>query len=278
MMRETFVDTGMGSRFHWHCWRRDVSNFALLKYRDFDGFLVTMQHSGTHWLKYMMSVAIASQLDLPPPHYIHNDSSNDFIGHPKHERRHLEAPRIASTHSIPHALFDSRVLRRLAKFPHYGVLVRDIRGALVSNYEKWKLCYGVSFSEYLRGDPSGKRYIMDIWWCLHFLNRWSRVRKRFPHETLILKYERLSEDPAISIEQMFTHFGIVIAHDHIEYAVAESSKEKMADRLNPDDPIRNIVRDSHQAPDTWFSTDDRLFFDTTLARYLCDDFGYRYSW
>ncbi|MCZ6666198.1 MAG: sulfotransferase domain-containing protein [Gammaproteobacteria bacterium] len=278
MMRETFVDIGMGSRFHWHCWRRDVSNFALLKYRDFDGFLVTMQHSGTHWLKYMMSVAIASQLDLPPPRYIHNDSSNDFIGHPKHERRYREAPRIASTHSIPHAMFDSRMLRELVKFPHYAILVRDIRAALVSNYEKWKHRYGVSFSEYLRGDLSGKCFILDIWSCLHFLNRWARVHARFPHATLILKYEQLNEEPVVSIEQIFAHFGIAIAHDHIEYAVAESSKEKMADKLNPDDPVRNIVRDSHEAPDTWFNADDRLFFDTTLARYLRGDFGYTYRW
>ena len=46
-------------RFRWHCWRRDVSNFAMLKYRDFDGFLVTMQHSGTHWLKYILSTSLA---------------------------------------------------------------------------------------------------------------------------------------------------------------------------------------------------------------------------
>jgi hypothetical protein len=264
--------------FRWHCRRRDLSNFAMLKYRDFDGFLVTMQHSGTHWLKYMMSVAIADQLDLPPPRYVHNDSSNDFIGHPKHARRYRQAPRIASTHSIPHALLDSPIVRRMAKFPHYAVLVRDMRAALVSNYEKWKERYDVPFSEYLLGDPSGKRYVMDIWWCLHFLNRWSRVRARFPDETLIVKYERLNEDPAAAIERVFAHFGITIARDHIQHAVDEGSKEKMAARLDPDDPVRNIVRDSREPPGAWFSADDRRFFDTALARYLNDDFGYDYTW
>jgi hypothetical protein len=78
--------------FRWHCLRRDVSNFALLKHRHFDGFVITMQHSGTHWLKFMMSTALALQLELPPPRFVHNDSSNDFIGHPKHARLHDRAP------------------------------------------------------------------------------------------------------------------------------------------------------------------------------------------
>ena len=272
------IHRSMNSRFHWHCWRRDISNFALLKYRDFDGFLITMQHAGTHWLKYMMSTAIASQLGLPPPRYIHNASSNDFIGHPKHTRQYAQAPRIASSHSIPHALFDSRIVRAAAKFPRYAVLVRDIRAALVSNYEKWKERYAVSFSEYLRGDVSGKRYVMDIWWCLHFLNRWSRVRERFPDDTLILRYERVSDDPAAEIERIFSHFGLAIADEHIRDAVRGASKAAMADKLDPDDPVRNIIRDDAKPPSAWFGAEDQRFFDETVAQYLRDDYVYDYRW
>jgi hypothetical protein len=268
----------MSFRFHWHCWRRDMSNFALIKYRNFDGFLITMQHAGTHWLKYMMSTAIASQLGLPPPRYIHNASSNDFIGHPKHPRQYPQAPRIASSHSIPHALIDSRLVRAVAKFPRYTVLVRDMRAALVSNYEKWKGRYAVSFSEYLRGDMSGAHYSMDIWWCLHFLNRWARVRERFPDDTLILRYERLSDDPATEIERVFSHFGIAISGEHIRAAVRAASKEQMADKLDPEQPVRNIIRDDPRPPNSWFNSDDQRFFDAMISQYLHDDYGYDFSW
>lgn len=267
----------MNSIFHWHCWRRDISNFALLKYRDFDGFLITMQHAGTHWLKYMMSTAIANQLDLSPPRYIHNASSNDFIGHPKHQRLYAHAPRIASSHSIPHALLDSLFVRSMVSFPRYAILVRDVRAALVSNYEKWKSRYDVPFSEYLRGDTSGKRYVMDIWWCLHFLNRWSRVRKRFPDDTLILRYEQLLEDPVAEIRRVFAHFGISISDTHIVDAVDAGSRQKMANILDPNDPVRNIIRDDPRPANSWFTADDMRFFKKTVERFLLEDYGYDYA-
>ena len=268
----------MNLSFYWHCRRRDLSNFALLKYRDYDGFLITMQHAGTHWLKYMMSTAIANQLGLPPPRYIHNASSNDFIGHPKHPRQYPQAPRIASSHSIPHALVDSSTVRAALNFPRYAILVRDIRAALVSNYEKWKVRYAVSFSEYLRGDFSGKRYVMDIWWCLHFLNRWARVRERFPDETLIACYENLEENPVTEIKRVFSHFRVVIAGEHIHGAVRGASKDEMAGKLDPAEPVSNLIRDDNRPPSAWFNDEDKRFFDETLARYLRADYGYDYRW
>ncbi|MGR8920570.1 MAG: sulfotransferase domain-containing protein [Gammaproteobacteria bacterium] len=264
--------------FRWHCWRRDVSNFALLKYRDFDGFLVTMQHSGTHWLKFMLSVALAEELGLPPPQYVHNDSSNDFIGHPKHARRYPQAPRIASTHSIPHALYDSRLLRAFLRFPPNVVLVRDLRAALVSNYEKWKTRYDVPFSQYLRGDPSGRRYIMDIWNGLHFMNRWARVRRRFPRAVRLIRYEDLEADTATVLAGVFSHFGLDIGAAAITTAVAAGSKDNMAARLDPQAPVQNIIRRSERPPSEWFDAADRAFFERTVERYLDERCGYDFAW
>ncbi len=264
--------------FRWHCLRRDVSNFALLKHRHFDGFLVTMQHSGTHWLKYMMSCALALQLDLPAPRFVHNDSSNDFIGHPRHARCYPDAPRLASTHSVPHALFDSRLLRLGMELPPYVVLVRDLRAALVSNYEKWKDRYGVSFKTYLRGDPRGRRYIFDIWGGMHFLNRWARVARRFPATTLEVRYEDLQASPELLLARIFQHFDITIAQQHIAAAVAAGSKQSMATKLDPASPIRNIVRDDQRPSAAWYDAEDRAFFDAVLARCLDDGHGYDSSW
>ena len=239
----TLIDTPLPiGAFRWHCLRRDISNFALLKHRHFDGFLITMQHSGTHWLKFMMSTALALELDLPPPRFVHNDSSNDFIGHPRHPRLHPSAPRLASTHSVPHALFDSRLVRLGLALPPYVVLVRDLRAALVSNYEKWKERYGVSFKEYLRGDPRGRRYIFDLWGGLHFLNRWARVGRRFPAATLEIRYEDLQAQPAVLLGHIFSHFGLSIASAHIDAAVAAGTKQNMAAKLDPASSVRNIIR------------------------------------
>ena len=250
----------------------------MLKHRRFDGFLVTMQHSGTHWLKYMMSAAIAHHLGLPPPAYIHNASSNEFIGHPKQPRRYSHAPRIASSHSIPHLWLDSGIFRKFFKLPRYALLVRDMRAALVSNFEKWKSRYGVGFGEYLRGDPAGQRYVMDIWWCMHFLNRWGRVARRYPEQVMVVRYEDLGADAVGEITRIFDHFALAIPCRHIQRAVADSTKEKMVQRLDPNQAERNIVRSDEAPASAWFDTEDRSYFDATLAHHLDDDFGYDYRW
>ena len=270
----------MNPTFALHCWRRDASNFALLKYRDFDGFLVSMQNAGTQWLKYMLSLAIARQYDLPPPRYVNNASSNDLIGHPRHPRLYPQAPRIASTHSIPHYLVDSRLLRHFVRFPPYVLLVRDIRGALVSNYEKWKTRYNVPFSVYLRGDPAGHRYKIDIWWCVHFLNRWGRVCERFPGSVMVIRYEELRQDTCAELRRIFDHFGLrQVSDEAIAWAVSESSKEKMARRYNPEDREfnRSIVRMDERDPSAWFSPEDMGFFQGTLRKNLRYAFGYDYG-
>jgi len=209
---------------------------------------------------------------------VHNDSSNEFLGHPRHPRPYPQAPRIASTHSVPHAWFDSRLVRAALRFPPYVLMVRDLRAALVSNYEKWKTRYGVTFSEYLRGDPRGKRYIFDLWGGLHFLNRWARVRRRFPAATLLLRYEDVQRAPLAALRGVFDHIGLAVADAHLEAAVAAGSKEQMAARLDPSSPVRNIVRDDPRPPTDWFDADDRAWFDAVLAACLEDDYGYDWRW
>ena len=34
-----------------HSFNREMTNWSLIKHRDWDGYLVTGQHSGTHWIK-----------------------------------------------------------------------------------------------------------------------------------------------------------------------------------------------------------------------------------
>ncbi len=133
-MRSTLADLA----FRAHGLNRHSTNLALLKYYDFQGFLITGQHSGTHWIKWMLSHALAHHYGVDPPRYFNNASSNDLIGHPKHRRIHPHLPRIASSHSIPPYALDWAWLRALRRPPPYAVVVRDVRDVLVSNFEKWR--------------------------------------------------------------------------------------------------------------------------------------------
>jgi hypothetical protein len=167
--------------FRAHCLERDSTNLGLLRYRDYQGFLVTGQHSGTHWIKWMLSHALAHKYDVPPPRYYNNASSNDLIGHPKHPRQYPNLPRIASTHTIPPYAFQWGWVRGMLPLPPYVVVVRNIPDVLISNYEKWRgVRYDVDFSTYVAGDPTSKAYVCDVWWYVHFLNRWGEVARRWP--------------------------------------------------------------------------------------------------
>lgn len=52
---------------------RDLSNFSYLRHKKFGAIVVSMHQSGTHWLKYMLSMAIAYDKNLPFPEHIGDD-------------------------------------------------------------------------------------------------------------------------------------------------------------------------------------------------------------
>ena len=135
----------------------DLQSFHLINYGGrVDGFLVTAKNSGTHWLRFMASHAIAHHLDLPPPAHSSGPGSDDFIGHPKHARVHPGAPRIGSSHHIPSRLIALAARGGLVSLPPTGVRVRDLRQALLSYYVKWRDAYGLgSLADYLRRPAPG---------------------------------------------------------------------------------------------------------------------------
>ncbi len=260
--------------FRLHSLNRDSFNLAMLKYRDFQGFLVTGQHSGTHWIKWMLSNALAHHYQVPPPRYFDNPSSNDLVGHPKHPRLHPCAPRLASAHSIaPHALGWDWV-RRAAPLPPYVVVVRDIRDVLVSNYEKWRDTYGVSFSDYVAGDPRGRAYVCDIWWYIRFKNRWGAIAQRYPDATLVLRYEDFQADRVGALRQVADHFDLPLTMADLAHGAATGSKAYMARHRDPA-VIQRAVRPDGVGEARLSEADHRVVRDI-LGRHLKHDFGYGY--
>lgn len=260
--------------FKLHGLNRHTTNLAILKYCDFQGFMVTAQNSGTHWIKWMLSNAIAHRYGVAPPRYFNNDTSNDLIGHPKHERIHPHLPRVASSHSIPAYALDWAWLRTLRRPPPYAIVVRDIRDAMASHWAKWRHTYDPSFTRYIQGDPLNKVYGCDVWWYMRFFNRWGEVASRFPDQTLVLRYEDFRTDPLTSLRRLARHFSLDLSDSDLMHGVSVGSKEFMMTRQDPDIAERPIRPDG--ASPVRYSPRDRELLRALLDRNLKHDLGYAY--
>lgn len=262
----------MNLAFQLHALNRDLTNLSLYRYRDWQGYLVTGQHSGTHWIKWMLSYALAAEYGVTPPKFYNNASSNEVIGHPKHKRpADWPVPRIASSHTIAPYELEWGWLRAMAPLPPYGVVVRDVRDVLVSNYEKWKAKYDVPFADYVKGDPLGKAFNCDVWWYIRFLNRWGAVQARYPAQTLVLKYEDFRADPRASLVRLLGQFGVTLSDPAIDAGVAAGSKDFMARHHNPDVEVYGVRADSD---DRHWDAASTAILEGILREHLTYDFGY----
>jgi hypothetical protein len=246
---------------------------TTLRHRHFDGLIASKQHSGRHWLKYMLGLTLAKLYDLPPPAHIHDES---IVGKRKSLPLFPQIPQIISDQSLSHYLLRSRAVFRLLRFPRYLIMTRDIRDALAAHYENKHSRYNVDFSTYLRGDVGGKRYKDDIWRRIRFLNGWGAVVKRHPEQFAILKYEDLLADTHGQFARVCDHFRIKgITTDLLDEVVATASKENM--RRLPILKGKSIVIRARARPyRELYSEDDRRFVAEACRRNLKYTFGYRY--
>lgn len=262
--------------YAWTNFGRDAANFQLLQYRNVDGFLVTGKNSGTHWLKYMLSHAIAFERGLQPPQFFNGPKADVLFGHPRSLRRDFELPRIASSHNIPSRILSWRLVRRLFPLPPQVVLVRDMRGALISNYLKWQRHYNVPFSQFVRGDPAGRRFHCDTWWYVSFLNHWGDMAAAYPADTLIVRYEDLQRDPMHWLGKICAHLKIVVSGQALQAGIAAGEKSAVLASLDP--TINEIVITDDVAKSLIaFSPSDLAVLRSIRARHLRYDFGYSYG-
>lgn len=255
--------------------RTTLSNFHTLSHgKVVDGFLASAKNSGTHWVKFMLSNAMAAQWGKPPPARTTGEAADDFIGPAKTKRRYPDLPNIGRTHTIPSALLTGGIGKAVAPLKPTVVLVRDIRQAMLSNYVKWRDDYGVSLSEYVRGAPEGKRYIADVWWYVLFFNRWGDLAKHGA-PVLVARYEDIQQDPAGQIRRMAEHWKLNLGEDAIAAGAAASGREKMRALQDPNFQ-EVIIPKAEDRARVAFSPEDLAFLDAVFARYLRHDFGYGY--
>jgi hypothetical protein len=247
----------------------DVASFHLLKYGGkVDGFLFTAKDSGTHWLRFMLSAAIAHHLDLPPPIRSSGPDSNIFIGHPRQTPVHPQAPRIGSSHTIPSRLSLLPIRLGLAPLPPTVVLARHIPEALVSYFVKWSEGGKLGdLSDFVRRPPPGVRRIDDIWWFVRFFNRWGQIARMAPDRVMVVRYEQLRADPAAMIRQIWAHWGVTLDEADIAAAVKAGSREQVTQKLDPT-LGETIVPDRARREGARLSPHDRVLVWRIMARHL----------
>lgn len=254
-------------------WKDNWTNFSVLRHGAFDGFLVTSKNSGTHWVKYMFAVALADTHGIPRPAYFSEQAVRPYIGWPKDPPAFPQLPRLAFSHSIPHALAGWGWARRLAGLPPYVLCVRHPMAILASHYAKWEREIEASWPDYLRGDPDGRRYRCDIYWLARFWNRWGEIGARFPDAVLRVHYERALEDPRGTLAAMAEHWGIVLSREAIAAAVAEGTKEAMAQKVDPEaEP--NVLQNREESLQVQFAGEAMDLYARQVRRLFRHDLGY----
>jgi len=262
----------MNYKYKCHALRRDCFNFSLLAHRDFDAMLITMHQSGTHWLKYMLTLTLAKKLGLGNPEYIQSDI---FFGNPSSYQCGYEITKIASAHSIPHLLASSKLFNKILRFPKYLILVRDMCASLVSNFEKWKdHAEYTDFSTLLRGDEKGNRFNNDIWWCMRFYNAWGRVLENMPESTMYVRYEDLKINTYGVLKNISDFLGLELSNEQLQHGIHGASKNKM--QVKHDPTALTVVRNEKRNPIAWFSETDKQFFISACKDHLEYDFGYNF--
>jgi hypothetical protein len=251
----------------------DVSNFHLLHYRRVDGFLVTGKNSGTHWLRFMLSHALALQHDLPAPIHSSGRASDDFVGHPKWGRKYPQLPFIGSSHNVPSTVFSLPVTARLVRSPPIVVLVREISEAMLSYWVKWGPKIGLSLADYARLPPPGRKDVADVWWYIDFFNRWGRMALTFPERVLVVRYEDLLQDAEAWLGRIDQHLSLGLEPGAIAAAAALADRSTLRERLDPDYG-EEIVSDPVRRGSARFSAEDEAHLAALFARHLRHDFGY----
>jgi sulfotransferase family protein len=253
--------------------RDDLSRFHLLHYRDrVDGFLVSGHNSGTHWLRFMLSTAIAHRLALPRPAHSSGPDSDVFIGHARHARKFPQAPRIGSSHHMPSRLVAMLGALGLVRLPPVVLLVRRIPDSLISYFFKWREPKALGdLDQYIAKAPSAQG--VDVWWFIRFFNRWGLLRRIFPQAVMVVRYEDVQRDPEAWVRRIWAHWGVELDDTDVAAAMAVSSRDVVQAHLDPEYG-EDIAPDRKARLAVRYGPEEASLLERRLTRHLRHDFGY----
>ena len=260
----------------WRALLIDLNNFFLMQHRDVGGFLISGKNSGTHWVRHMLSYALAHRHGLAPPIHSSGRDSEDFVGHPRWPRKHPEIPFIASSHTLPSIAFTWAWLRRLLRLPPIVVLVRDPKEAMASHFVKWRGPLQLSLHDYVHRASTRRRQLADAWWYIDFFNRWGRMAACAPDRVLVVRYEDLKARPAIWLERISRHLRLGLTAGDIDAAIGLSTRDAIRERLDPAYG-EAIVPDAATREAMRFPPMEDAMLEARFDAFMRYDFGYGYA-
>jgi hypothetical protein len=248
-------------------------NFTILRHGAFDGMLCTSKNSGTHWVKYMLAIALAETYDIPPPEYFSEKSVRPYISWTKDKPVHAELPKLAFSHTIPHQLANWGWARTLAGLPPYVLLVRHPMSILASHFAKWEWDIQVDWLTYLRGEPTGKQFRCDLYWMARFWTRWGEWLGREPSRIHLVHYEDVRQAPRETLQAIAAHWDIHLSAAALDKAVRGGTKEAMAEKIDPDaEP--NVLQNRKDRLDTLFSGEAKAIYEDRVKTLFGASLGY----
>jgi hypothetical protein len=248
-------------------------NGSVFRHGRLQGCLVTSKNSGTHWIKYMLSVALADTYGVQRPEYFSEAATQPYIGNPKNKSPFRELPALAFAHTIPHRLMDMQFTHSLFSLPAYVLQVRHPMQILASHFTKWNYQLKTDWMTYLKGDPSGEMYRCDLYWLTRFWNRWGELIERYPDKILRIQYEGVQADPRGSLQAISDHWNISLTPASIESAIAESTKDSMAKKVDPN-AEKNVLQKRSDSLEEMFSGDALQLYQDIVGEYFRYDLGY----
>lgn len=253
---------------------KQLFNTSTLRRRNFDGQIASMNQSGSHWLKYMLSLVLAEIYDLQEPSHIQDDS---IVGHPKNPPVYKFIPKIVHSHSIPHRFLISSGVSCFFKKPSYVILVRDPRASLISQYERfYKGTADFSFDEFLRCHPHDGRFASNIWTRITFMNLWGEMVEKHSDFTLRVRYEDFQSKTFSNLKKVtqFLFHDMSITDNVLKKAVDMASRDKMAQNQNPEVKTTVVRKKARKTLDEYFTPENEKYLRKICRQNLKYDWGY----
>ncbi len=235
--------------------------------------LCTSKNSGTHWLKYMLAIALSETYGIDPPEYFSEAAVRPYIGWTKDKPTYEALPRLAFSHTIPHQLANWGWARSLAGLPPYVLLVRHPMSILASHFAKWEWDIKVDWLTYLEGEPTGKQYRCDLYWIARFWNRWGEWLEREPERIHLVHYEDVRQAPRATLEAIAAHWGITFTPAALDAAVSGGTKEAMATKIDPEAEPNVLQNRKDSLPDL-FSGKARALYEQKIRDHFAASLGY----
>jgi Sulfotransferase family len=275
-MRRAWLSVKLRCALAWRALFIDLGNFLLIEHRRVGGFLISGKNSGTHWLRFMLSHAMARRYGVRPPVHSSGRDAEVFIGNPRNPRTHPQLPFIACSHNLPSRFLRWRWLRWLFDIPPIVVLVRDPKEAMLSHFVKWREPMRLTLHDYVHKATTKRRILANAWWYIDFFNRWGRMAESAPDEVLVVPYEALKAAPAFWLRRISAHLGLGLDDRAIEAALAVSSHEAIRATLDPAYG-EAIVPDAAERARMRFPPAENAALDAQFAAHMHHDFGYGYA-